>query len=214
MAAGNKAEGWGRSAVKLLLYAALIFGLFTFITTQPNTSKQVVSHVANAAAAVTISTADWVAAKAGGGAATAQAATTGPQVIYVQNEAPLRWHVGRAIKLWNAGLTNVQLRAGDCVSGSQCIKVKQGEVFTPDGQPLRLGQTQKLFGKRITFNAEAVRQHVPASYYMFASCHELGHALGLDHRTVASSCMHASAQGAATRPDRTDFANVNNEYGN
>ncbi|HEX7995212.1 MAG TPA: matrixin family metalloprotease [Streptosporangiaceae bacterium] len=137
----------------------------------------------------------------------------GVQVIMVQNEAPLRWHVGGAMRVWNAGLTNVQLKAGDCVDGLQCIKISQVSDLPPQDGRMVLGRTSTFFGTSIRFNGAAVG-HVPARSLAVAACHELGHALGAEHRTVTSSCMDAViGPGVSTRPDKTDYAKVNDKYG-
>lgn len=207
---GLKAAAW--QVLAFLIALGLIIGFFTWAFNNKNTFTAVAGSVGNAAASVVISTADWVATQAGGSASSAQAATVGPEVIYVENTAPVRWQVGRAIRVWNAGLTSVQLKAGKCVDGSPCIKVSQAAVYTPNGQPLRLGQTSRLFGTRVKLNTAAV-SHVPGSFYAFASCHELGHALGLEHSASKRSCMFASAAGAWTKPGANDFAAVNAQYG-
>lgn len=164
---------------------------------------------------------DWGSAKMGGSTSGGQAATAGPQTIWVENTAPNRWQVGRAIKVWNEGLTTVQLKGGKCHSGAECIKVTQEKVFTPEGESLVLGKTSTWFGRKIRLNSDAVGQ-VPGSAYAYTSCHELGHALGLNgdelgghdgHSTSKRSCMFPSAAGAWTKPAKADFDAVNSQPG-
>jgi Matrixin len=208
---GLKAAAW--QVLAFLVAVGLIIGFFTWAFNNKQTFTAVAGSVGNAGASVVIGTADWIAEQAGGSPTSSNAAHAGPETIWVEKDASaVRWPVGRAVVEWNRGLTSVKLRVGKCHDGAECIKVSQAELYTPEGQSLVLGKTQTLFGKRVKLNAAAVG-HVPASYLQFAACHELGHALGLEHRSALTSCMHASAKGAATRPDRTDFARVNAEYG-
>jgi len=205
-----KAAAWG--ALVLVIAVGLVIGGFTWAFNNKPTFTRVAGSVGNAAASVVIASADWVTQQAGGSAATAQAATAGPETIWVESTAPSGWAVSRAIKVWNRGLTAAQLKAGKCRQGEPCIHVSQGQVYTQEGQPLVLGKTSTLFGKRIVFNRSAVGA-VPSRDFAFASCHELGHALGLEHSASKGSCMFPSAAGAALAPAAADFAAVNAQYG-
>jgi hypothetical protein len=220
---GLKAAAW--QVLAFLVAVFLIIGAFTWAFNNKNTATSVAGAVGNAAASVVIASADWVAKQAGGSAATAgEAATTGPEVIYVHNTAPNRWHVGAAIRVWNKGLTNVKLKAVQaCPSDGTCFEVSQvSELPREDGR-LVMGRTKTFLSKEILFNAQAVGQ-VDPSLYAVAACHELGHALGLDgrelggthgHSTSMKSCMHATVSaGVSTRPDKADYAAVNAKYGN
>jgi hypothetical protein len=203
-----KKAAWGVLGVLVAVF--LVVGFFTWASNNQAQFTRVASSAGNAAANVAVTTFDWISAKAGG-----SAATTGPEVIYVQNDAPLRWHVGAAIKVWNKGLTNVQLQAVQtCPSDGICFKVSQVSELPRENGRLVMGRTSTLFGKSIRFNGEVVGQVNPALFPV-AACHELGHALGAEHSTSMKSCMHATVSaGVSTRPDKADYAAVNAKYGN
>ena len=203
-----KKAAWGVLGVLVAVF--LVVGFFTWATNNQAQFTRVASSGGNAAANVAVTTFDWISAKAGG-----QAATTGPQVIYVQSEAPGYWGVGQAIRTWNKGLTNVQLKAGDCVEGATCITVSQVSELPDEDGRMVLGKTTSFFGMSpsIRFNGAAVH-HVRTPLLSVAACHELGHALGLKHRTTMNSCMHATVTtGVSKRPDAQDYAAVNDKYG-
>jgi len=207
---GAKLKGLTKDVFLILLGFGAIIGLFTYMVTSTDSFKQVVAHGGDATAAVAINVFDWIGAKAGG-----SAATTGPEVIYVQNSAPNRWHVGAAIRVWNKGLTNVQLQAVQtCPSDGTCFKVSQVSELPRDNGRLVLGRTSTFLTKSIRFNGAAVRE-VPAALLWVAACHEVGHALGAEHSASMKSCMHATVSaGVSTRPDKADYAAVNAKYGN
>ena len=218
-------EGFGAAIVggirKLIVAVILLIVLVALIHWARNNSGQAQAtsdKVMGAVASGIGWAADGVTGMTGGQAAEAGGpGDTGAEVIYVQNTAPLRWHVGGAIAIWNKGLTSVQLRAGDCRDGAQCIKVSQVSDLPDQDGHLVLGRTSRFFGTSIKFNGAAVGQ-VPARdqahEFAVAACHELGHALGLEHRTSTKTCMNATVTaGVSTRPDAQDYAAVNAEHG-
>lgn len=196
-------------ALVFFIVAGLAVGAAVWAFNNPAKFTAVAGSWGNAAASVAITTGDWVAQKAGG-----SAATTGPEVIYVHNEAPNRWHVGAAIRVWNKGLTNVQLQAvAECPSDGTCFEVSQVSELPPTDGRLTLGKTHTFINKSIEFNGAAVG-HVSPALFPVAACHELGHALGAEHSASMKSCMHASvAAGVSTRPAKADYAAVNDKYG-
>jgi len=213
----NGLQGLGAAIVKFLWKIAVAIILLVFVAAlvswargNPRQAQATTNKVMNAGASVIGWTADGITGMTGG-----QAAHDGPagvETIWVENTAPLRWQVGRAIKVWNKGLVGVQLKAGPCQPGAQCIKVTQERLDTPPGESLLLGQTRGWMNKSVHLNSAAVN-HVPASHFAYASCHEVGHALRVPHNASKASCMYASAAGAALSPAPEDYAAVNAEYG-
>ncbi len=218
-------EGFGAAIVggirKLIVAVILLIVLAALIHWGRNNSGQAQAtsdKVMGAVASGIGWAADGVTGMTGG-----QAATTGPEVIYVHNTAPLRWHVGGAIKVWNRGLTNVKLQAVQaCPKDGTCFEVSQVPDLPRENGRLVMGRTKTFLTKEIWFNAEAVGQ-VDPSLFAVAACHELGHALGLDgkelggthgHSASVKSCMHATVTtGVSTRPAKADYAAVNAKYG-
>src|SRR6185312_4264774 len=190
----------------------IIAATISWARSSPSQAQATTNKVIGAGASTIGWAADGITSMTGGSAAEA-AGAGGVQVVMVENTAPLRWHVGGAIKAWNRGLTNVQLKAGDCQDGLKCIKVSQVSYLAPEDGRLVLGRTNTFFGLSIRFNGAAVKQ-VPARSLAVSACHELGHALGAGHRDVATSCMDkVIGPGVSTRPDKADFAKVNDKYG-
>jgi len=195
-----------------ILLLVVIAATISWARSNPRQAQATTNKVLNAGASTIGWAADGITGMTGGQAAEAGGAA-GREVIYVQSEAPGYWHVGGAVKAWNKGLTAVQLKLGDCQDGARCIKVSQvSELPDQDGHMV-LGRTTNFFSTSVKFNGAAVGQ-VPASWLKVAACHELGHALGLKHRTVRASCMDATVgAGVSSKPDKTDYAAVNAEYG-
>jgi len=210
-------EGFGAAIVggirKLIVAVILLIVLAALIHWARNNSGQAQAtsdKVMGAVASGIGWAADGVTGMTGG-----QAAHDGPggvETIWVENTAPNRWHVGAAIRAWNKGLVGVRLKAGPCQPGAQCIRVTQERLDTPPGESLLLGQTRGWLDKSVHLNSAAVN-HVSASHFVYASCHELGHALGVPHNASKASCMFESAAGAALSPAPEDYAAVNAEYG-
>ena len=213
-------ERWGDGAVgflkKAILAVLLVFVLAAVVTwgrSNPTQAQATTNKVMTAGASVIGWAADGVTNLTGGSAG--QAATAGPETIWVDSTAPAGWHVRQAVLTWNKGLTTAKLRLGPCREGAECIHVKQVGYLAPSDGRLTLGRTSSFFGSSptIRLNADAIGQ-VPASVFQVAACHEIGHALGVEHNPSTASCMHATiGAGVPARPDAADFAAVNAKHG-
>jgi Matrixin len=161
-----------------------------------------------------------------GGTTTADAAVSSyswpKDVVYVydttsrlkKTDGSPVWAVNAAAARW-AGNNPVDFRytTHGCPSGSQCVTVRQSELASPAVGVTSIGRVgasirsvtivlDTTFGRT---NSSARRRNVV--------CHELGHALGLKHRTATTSCL-TSYVTAQKYPDATDIKNLNTMYGN
>ncbi|HSU36856.1 MAG TPA: matrixin family metalloprotease [Propionibacteriaceae bacterium] len=159
-----------------------------------------------------------------GGVATAQATTTfnawAEPVIYVydmtshidkKDGSPV-WPVYKAAERWdNGNPVNYRYTTKGCPAESQCVIVKQAELASPTvgvTTIARVGTEIKAvtivldttFGRT---NTSAKRRNV--------TCHELGHALGLKHRSETTTCL-TSAATSKKYPDATDVRYLNDMY--
>jgi hypothetical protein len=129
-----------------------------------------------------------------------------------KNGTPV-WAVKAAAERWSAG-NPVEFRytTTGCPKDSQCVTVRQAELAAPaagvtatgfSGADIKSSNVtlDTTYGKK---NNEAKRRNVV--------CHELGHSLGLKHRTQTSSCL-TSYTASQKYPDATDIKNLNTMYG-
>jgi len=207
---GENVVGFLGKVLIAIFLLVVIAATITWARTNPTQAQATTNKVMTAGASTIGWAADGITGMTGGSAAHEGGVAT--ETIWVENTAPARWQVGRAIRAWNKGLVGVQLKPGPCQSGSPCIKVKQEALVTPAGESLILGRTSTFFGTTVRFNSAAVN-HVSASHFAYASCHEFGHALHVPHSASKGSCMFPSAAGAALAPAAADFAAVNAQYG-
>jgi hypothetical protein len=155
---------------------------------------------------------------------TAQAATTfnawAQPVIYVydmtshidkKDGSPV-WPVYKAAERWdNGNPVDYRYTTNGCPAESQCVIVKQAELAAPTvgvTTIARVGTEIKAvtvvldttFGRT---NGSAQRRNV--------TCHELGHALGLKHRSENTTCLTSNAT-SMKYPDATDVKNLKEMY--
>ena len=158
------------------------------------------------------------------GSATASAAAStmswSENVVYVydttsaikkKNGSPW-WPVKAAADRWdNDNPVEFRYTTQRCPAGSQCVTVRQSELAAPTvgvtttsrvGADIRSATIvlDTTFGRT---NTSARRRNVV--------CHELGHALGLKHRTATTSCL-TSYVTTTLYPDATDIKSLNTMY--
>ncbi len=157
------------------------------------------------------------------GASTASAAATpvswAQDVVYVYDTtasltkadgSPV-WPVRAAAERWDdANPVDYRYTTKGCPEGAQCVNVRQAELAgstVGSAATGRSGSTivsatvvlDTTFGRK---NAAARRRNVV--------CHELGHALGLEHRSGTSSCMtsYVTDQRYPARADITELGRL------
>jgi hypothetical protein len=101
-----------------------------------------------------------------------------------------RWPVAAAAEKWdNDNPTDYRYTTTPCPAGAQCVVVQQKELAAP-----AVGTTATAFSGTAIVSAAIVLDTTfgktgSAARRRNVVCHELGHALGLQHRTGTTSCM-------------------------
>jgi Matrixin len=138
-------------------------------------------------------------------------------IIHFLDRTSAAWPVGRAVTEWNkvSGIDSIRRTpAGGCLSSAHCVEV----VSANYGKTGWIGETWRHLNDAATYHTNvAVYLN---DYYAdneterwIASCHELGHALGLDHNTSKGSCMYEQlVSGMSKYPSANDRALIERFY--
>jgi hypothetical protein len=123
------------------------------------------------------------------------------------------WPVKAAAERWdNGNPVDFRYTTKGCPAKSQCVIVRQKELAAPAVGVTMIGRVgtdiksvtiylDTTFGRK---NSSAKRRNV--------TCHELGHALGLKHRSAKTTCLTSYAN-TVKYPDATDIKNLRTMYG-
>lgn len=124
-----------------------------------------------------------------------------------------RWPVSAAAERWDDGNpVDFRYTTKPCPKGSQCVTVRQSELAAPTVGVTAIGRVgTDIRSATVTLDATFGRTNTNARRRNVV-CHELGHALGLKHRTATSTCLTSYA-AEQQYPDATDVKNLNTMYG-
>ena len=127
------------------------------------------------------------------------------------------WPVGRATTEWNkvSGIDSIRRTpAGGCRSIANCVDINSANY----GKTGWIGKTYRQLNSAGTY-------HLNVSIYLndyyadtettrwTAACHEMGHALGLDHNASTGSCMYwQKVAGMSKYPSANDRALIERYY--
>ncbi len=101
-----------------------------------------------------------------------------------------RWPVRLAAERWDdANPVDFRYSSGPCPSGAQCVVVRQAELPAPAVGSAATGRVGADLVSAVVVLDTTFGQTNGATRRRNVVCHELGHALGLPHRTGTSSCM-------------------------
>ncbi len=160
-----------------------------------------------------------------GGTPTAEAAVNfvswRQDVVYVQDlTAGLKkadgspvWPVKAAAERWGEG-NPVEFRytTRPCPKGAQCVVVRQSELPAPAVGSAATGRVgSDIVSATVVLDTTFGRTNT-ATRRRNVVCHELGHALGLQHRTGPGSCM-TSYVTDERYPSSADVRNLVTMYG-
>jgi len=160
----------------------------------------------------------WVAAPTADAAVTTYSWST--TVVYVydttakitKSDGTPVWPVRAAAERWdNGNPIDFRYVTTGCPANSQCVTVKQAELASPTvGVTATASVGSEIRASTITLDKTYGRTNTSARRRNVV-CHELGHSLGLEHRTSKTSCLtsYASTQKF---PDATDVKNLNTMY--
>jgi hypothetical protein len=122
------------------------------------------------------------------------------------------WPVSAAAERWdNDNPVDYRYTTTPCPAAAQCVIVRQAELASPTVGLTVLGRVgTDIRSATVTLDTTFGRTTTNARRRNVV-CHELGHALGLQHRTATSSCLTSYAANQQY-PDATDIKNLNIMY--
>lgn len=136
--------------------------------------------------------------------------------VYVENHTGSRWPVRRAAASLDnhSGLHLIVVRR--CPAGAQCIKVY--EVGNLPGRTVGRARTtwNTATGELFTATVYLERRYGVQRGYdrrLGLVCHELGHAVGLQHTSSRSSCMFPYADSASDHLNGAGYRQLRTRYG-
>lgn len=122
------------------------------------------------------------------------------------------WPVSLAAERWdNGNPVDFRYTTKPCPKDTQCVTVRQAELPSPTVGVTAISRVgTDIKAATITLDTTFGRTNTSARRRNVV-CHELGHALGLKHRTATSTCLTSYA-ASQQYPDATDIKNLNAMY--
>lgn len=123
------------------------------------------------------------------------------------------WPVYAAAERWdNGNPVDFIYTTKGCRSGYQCVTVRQVELAPPAAGKTATGFSgSNITSSKVTLDTTFGRTNTYDKRRNVV-CHELGHSLGLKHRTSTTSCL-TSYVSNQRYPDATDTKALNTMYG-
>jgi hypothetical protein len=129
-----------------------------------------------------------------------------------KNGSPV-WPVRAAAERWDDGNpVDFRYTTKGCPKNTQCVTVRQSELAAPAAGVTATGFVgADIKSSNITLDTTFEHKNSAAKRRNVV-CHELGHSLGLKHRTATSSCL-TSYVTSERYPDAADIKNLQIMYG-
>lgn len=123
-----------------------------------------------------------------------------------------RWPVAAAAERWdNDNPVDFRYTTVACPAGSQCVVVQQKELAAPTvGSAATAHVGSAIVSSTVILDTTFGRTN-SATRRRNVVCHELGHTLGLEHRSGTSSCMTSYVTNQRY-PDKVDVKTLVAKY--
>jgi hypothetical protein len=123
------------------------------------------------------------------------------------------WPVKTVAAAWSKdNPVDIRYTTKGCPTNVQCVTIKQSELADPTvGQAVTTSAGADIKSSNITLDTTFGRKN-SAARRQNVVCHEMGHSLGLEHRTQTSSCMNPYVT-SERHADKTDIKNLKTMYG-